>query len=105
MTFTFIYAPGSDTKAMPAEVIAAVQASTEPQKATHKSQQEKLRRRAARYGLLLQKSRARNWSLDNQLGYRLLEPQQNIVLFGRRYDLDLDDIDFILTPGNGYVED
>ena len=37
------------------------------------------------------KSRARNWSYDNQLGYMIINNEYNAVVRGNRYDLSLEE--------------
>lgn len=49
----------------------------------------RLRRRAKRLGLHLQKSRARNLSVDNQGGYALIDPNRSVVVWGPRFEMDL----------------
>jgi hypothetical protein len=51
------------------------------------------RRHARRLGLRLQKSRARLWSVDNQLGYMLSDADLNTVIAGGKFDLDLEDVE------------
>lgn len=44
--------------------------------------------------LFLEKSRARNWSLYNQLGYRIMDYRYNIpILQSGDYSLTLEDVD------------
>ena len=58
--------------------------------------ERKLRRNLAMLGYRLCKSRARNWSYDNQLGYMIIDNGCNSVVLGSRYDLTLEDVqDFI----------
>lgn len=60
------------------------------------SLERKLRRDLSGLGYRLCKSRARNWSLDNQLGYMIIWVEYNSVVLGSRFDLTLDDVqDFI----------
>ena len=54
-----------------------------------------VRRQAARLGYFLQKSKGKKWSVDNKLGYRLLDSSGNVVR-GERFDLNLQDIENIL---------
>jgi len=51
-----------------------------------------LRRRAQRLGYRLEKSRAREWRLDNQLGYRLLDVEINGAALGQDFDASLEEI-------------
>ena len=58
--------------------------------------ERKLRRDLAKLGYRLCKSRARNWSYYNQLGYMIINNEYNAVVRGNRYDLSLEDVqDFI----------
>ena len=50
----------------------------------------RLRRILHKQGYQLHKSRARNWSLHNQLGYIIIK--DNCVMAGADYDLSLDDV-------------
>ena len=53
-----------------------------------------LRRRLKDMDLFLEKSRARNWSLYNQLGYRIMDYRYNIpILQSGNYSLTLEDVD------------
>lgn len=61
-----------------------------------KVRENRLRRKAARLGVLVRKSRGKYWSLNNQLGYLLLDPYKNFVLVGGNYDLNLDDVEEFL---------
>lgn len=49
------------------------------------------RRAAEKIGLVARKSRARE-SLDNFGGYMLIEPRQNFVVDGSRFDMSADDV-------------
>ncbi len=61
----------------------------------------KNRERRLRYALdkmdcRLYKSRARNWTLHNQLGYLIVYVPYNACVGGSNFDLDLDDVeDFV----------
>lgn len=58
------------------------------------SLERKLRRDLSKQGYRLCKSRARNWSLDNQLGYMII--MDGCVVLGSRFDLTLEDVqDFV----------
>ena len=57
-----------------------------------KARENSLRRKAKRLDLLLCKSRNRQWSVDNELGYMLVDPTLNAVVAGQRYELTLDDV-------------
>ena len=63
---------------------------------TEKNLEQKLRRALAREGYQLCKSRARNWSIDNQQGYMIVDVSTNACVRGPRFDESLDDIhDFV----------
>lgn len=51
------------------------------------------RRHLARLGLVLRKSRSRHWSLNDQLGYMVLDPWTNGVVVGANLELSLDDVE------------
>jgi hypothetical protein len=55
--------------------------------------ENKLRRQAKRLGLFLSKSSGRAWSLDNQLGYRLMESSKGLVIAGERFELTIEDVE------------
>ena len=56
--------------------------------------EETLRRHLKDMDLFLIKSRARNWSLDNQLGYMIMDYRANIPLLrSGDYSLTLEDVD------------
>ncbi len=56
----------------------------------------RLRNWATRLGLFLHKSRARRWSIDNHQQYMIEDSYRNTIVKGRRYDLDLDDVEVYL---------
>ena len=43
-------------------------------------------------GYAMHKSRAKNWSINNQLGYMIVNVRENSVVRGSDYDLSLDDV-------------
>ncbi len=51
-----------------------------------------LRRKAARLGLSLKKSRAKKIHIDNFGGYMIIDPYTNAVVQGSRFELDLEDV-------------
>src|SRR5262245_46800404 len=52
------------------------------------------RRRPARHGLVLRKSRSRSgWTVDDHGGYMIIDPYRNSIELGERFDLDLDDVE------------
>lgn len=59
---------------------------------TAKSIEPRLRRLASREGYALRKSRAWNWSHDNQQGYMLVDVETNTAVLGGRYQAELTDI-------------
>jgi len=61
-----------------------------------KVRENKARRHAWRQGLIISKSRAWNWSYDNQLGYMIINANFNYVVAGGRFDLTLEDVEEFL---------
>jgi hypothetical protein len=62
-----------------------------------KVRENRSRRKAQRLGLQLKKSRGKEWSIDNQLGYMIVLTQHDkTVYIGERYELDLDDVEAYL---------
>ena len=59
---------------------------------SNRSLEQKLRRDVAKLRCRLCKSRARNWSYDNQLGYMIIMNDTNAVVLGDRYDLSIEDV-------------
>ena len=62
-----------------------------------KTRENRLRRAAARDGYRMTKSR-RRLSLDNFGDYMLFDTSTNFVVFGFRFDANLDDVDRFLHP-------
>src|SRR2546423_11293348 len=60
-------------------------------------QERRLRRLAAHQGLALQKSRSRNFTVDNYGGYRIVDSYRNWLVAGDRFDPTLDDVEGFLT--------
>lgn len=58
--------------------------------------ENRLRRKAARLGLALRKSRARRLYLNNQGGYRIVDPYHNFIVAGERFDLSLEEVEAFL---------
>lgn len=54
--------------------------------------ERKLRRALSKQGYQLCKSRAKNWSLNNQLGYMIIDPYYNIAVRGPQFDLTLEEV-------------
>ena len=59
---------------------------------TKDSRERRLRKIAQKQGLLLRKSRSQ-LSMDNQGGYMIVDPDTNVVVAGKRFDLDLDAVE------------
>ncbi len=59
---------------------------------TQKNMEQKLRRALTKEGYQLCKSRARNWSINDQQGYMIVNPYYNVVVAGSQYDLSLQDV-------------
>ena len=58
----------------------------------NKSLENKLRRRLAKDGLLLKKSR-KSTSLDNFGEYMIVDSKDNAIIAGNRFDLSLEDVE------------
>ena len=56
-----------------------------------------LRRRAARCGYGLRRSRARSLHIDNHGGWMIIDPSRNRIVAGERYDLTDDDVEAFLS--------
>lgn len=69
----------------------------EPSSATREA---RARRQLARQGSILQKSRSRSWSIDNQGGYMIVNANRNFVEAGERFDLALEDVERIAFAAN-----
>lgn len=61
--------------------------------ATDAAREARVRRSLAKDGYALQKSRARNWTLDNQGMYRVIDPFRNIPMTGFRFDATLEEVE------------
>jgi hypothetical protein len=61
-----------------------------------KVHENRLRRKAARLGLALRKSRARRLHLNNRGMYRIVDPYRNFIIAGERFDLSLEEVEAIL---------
>ena len=59
---------------------------------THGNAEKKARHILQQNGYQLHKSRAKNWSYDNQLGYMIVDVRTNFVVCGSRYDMTLADV-------------
>lgn len=61
-----------------------------------KSEQARIasaRRRLASEGYKLIKSKAKNWTLNNQCGFQIVSTDNNLVADGASYELDLDGVE------------
>jgi hypothetical protein len=58
-----------------------------------KVRENKARRQAWRQGLIIRKSRARNWSYDNQQGYMIMDFYRNLLRKGSNFDLTLEQVE------------
>ena len=58
-----------------------------------KVRENRLRRTAKRPGLELRKSRVRNIHVDALGGYQLVDLIDNYLVAGKRWDLELDDVE------------
>ena len=57
----------------------------------NKSIEQRLRRHLYRQGYQLHKSRAKNWSIDNQLGYMIVDTYYNTAVAGACFELTLEE--------------
>ena len=64
-----------------------------------KAREQRCRRAPYEMSCLLNKSRARYWSIDNQCGYRIVNYRINGVVAGSRYELTLEDVEDICGFG------
>lgn len=55
--------------------------------------ENRLRRQATRLGYMIRKSRGKLWSIDNQMGYLIVDASLNATVAGGKYDLSLDDVE------------
>lgn len=68
----------------------------------HKAREARLRRLLRQNGYTLQKSRSRYWSLHNQLGYRIINVEHNLIVVGANFDWSIDDVEaWVNTPEEG----
>jgi hypothetical protein len=56
---------------------------------TNKTYENYYRRQAKRLHLLLEKSRARKWGIDDHQGWRIIDFNNNIIA-GEKYDLTIE---------------
>lgn len=64
---------------------------------TDRPREDLARRWAHRYGYVLLKDRARNRTADHQGGFMIVEPERNVVVAGKRFDLDLDVVEAFIS--------
>jgi hypothetical protein len=57
---------------------------------TNKAYENYYRRQAKRLHLLLEKSRARKWGIDDHQGWRIID-SNNIIMVGEKYDLTIEE--------------
>jgi hypothetical protein len=53
---------------------------------------DRARRAARKMGLVARRSRWRTNTIDNQGGFRVIDPLNNLILAGERYDLTAGDV-------------
>jgi hypothetical protein len=58
---------------------------------TNKTYENYHRRQAKRLNLLLEKSYARKWYVNNQQGWRIIDPNSNTILAGEKYELTIEE--------------
>jgi hypothetical protein len=58
-----------------------------------KVRENKARRQAWRQGLILRKSRARNWSGNNYQEYMIIDAYSNRIKAGEKFDLSLEQVE------------
>ena len=63
----------------------------------NKVRENYLRRQAGRLDLQLKKSRARRWDLNNQGGFMITDLYTNMVVFGSRCELNIEDVSELLN--------
>jgi len=66
---------------------------------TEKEREARARRALARDGLILNKSRVKNLSCDDQGGYRIVDLYTNRIEAGERFDLSLEDVEMFARDG------
>jgi len=71
---------------------------------TDKVRENFSRRRADRLGLMLKKSRGKRWSVDNQLGYMLVD-FNNFIEAGEKFDLTIEQIETLLEKREKQIKE
>lgn len=61
------------------------------------AREARVRRAAQKDGQAIQKDRARTYSHDHQGGYMLVDPYNNTITAGQRYDLTLEDLEAVFS--------
>lgn len=67
---------------------------------TTAARESRARRALQRDGRMLRKSRGRLWSINDQGGYRIIDPFMNTIIWGERFDLSLTDIERIAAEAS-----
>jgi hypothetical protein len=55
--------------------------------------EQRVRRAAKREGYVLRKDQARQWSLNHNGGYKIVDADLNAVIAGSPFDVDRDDVE------------
>jgi len=58
-----------------------------------KTREQRARRKLSKDGLILRKSRVRNWHGDDFGGYMIIEARYNYIVAGEKFNLDLEDVE------------
>lgn len=58
---------------------------------SNKANENYYRRLARRLNLLLEKSRARNWAVDNRQGWRIKDTKNDAIIAGYKWDLSIEE--------------
>jgi hypothetical protein len=56
---------------------------------TSKTYENYYRRKAERLHMRLEKTRVRYWSIDNHLGWRIVDPDHNKIIAGEKFGLTI----------------
>ncbi len=64
---------------------------------SEKVKENYLRRQADRLGLSIRKSSGKKWSVNNQMGWMIVDAQRNIILQGDHYNLNLEEVETFLN--------
>jgi hypothetical protein len=63
------------------------------QQPTEKQRESKARRELQKHGYILHKSRKRNWSINDQQGYMIVDGSVNGCVGGSNFDFSLQDVE------------